>query len=132
MRSAAPRVSAVTLFVADPARSKSFYRRLFDLEPIFEDADSVAFRFENLIVNLLRASAADELIAPAPVGGSEADARFQVTIPVGDADAAAAELASLGVPVLNGPLDRPWGVRTLAFADPDGHVWEFAQELARE
>jgi catechol 2,3-dioxygenase-like lactoylglutathione lyase family enzyme len=33
------------------------------------------------------------------------------------------------VELLNGPLDREWGVRTAAFADPDGHVWEIAQEL---
>ena len=33
-----------------------------------------------------------------------------------------------GVELLNGPLDREWGVRTAAFADPDGHVWEVAQE----
>jgi catechol 2,3-dioxygenase-like lactoylglutathione lyase family enzyme len=32
------------------------------------------------------------------------------------------------VELLNGPIDREWGVRTAAFADPDGHVWEVAQE----
>jgi uncharacterized glyoxalase superfamily protein PhnB len=26
-------------------------------------------------------------------------------------------------------MDREWGMRTAAFADPDGHIWEFAQEL---
>ena len=30
----------------------------------------------------------------------------------------------------NGPIDRVWGMRTAAFADPDGHVWEVAQQLA--
>jgi uncharacterized glyoxalase superfamily protein PhnB len=33
------------------------------------------------------------------------------------------------VSLLNGPLDRPWGVRTATFTDPDGHIWEIAQEL---
>jgi catechol 2,3-dioxygenase-like lactoylglutathione lyase family enzyme len=130
MRTAPAKVSAMTLFVGDPARSKAFYGRLLDLEPIFEDADSVAFGFDNLIINLLRSSEAGDLIEPAPVGPPDAGARFQLTIPVKDADAAAAELAGLGVGVLNGPINRPWGVRTLAFADPDGHVWEFAQDLA--
>jgi uncharacterized glyoxalase superfamily protein PhnB len=32
--------------------------------------------------------------------------------------------------LLNGPIDRPWGRRTAAFADPAGHLWEVAQELA--
>ncbi|MGH3402377.1 MAG: hypothetical protein ACRDRJ_07680 [Streptosporangiaceae bacterium] len=28
-----------------------------------------------------------------------------------------------------GPADRPWGMRTVTFADPGGHIWEIAQEL---
>ena len=39
---------------------------------------------------------------------------------------AVAEFASRGVELLNGPVDRPWGVRTAAFADPAGHIWELA------
>jgi uncharacterized glyoxalase superfamily protein PhnB len=30
---------------------------------------------------------------------------------------------------VNGPVDRPWGRRTAAFADPAGHAWEVAQLL---
>jgi uncharacterized glyoxalase superfamily protein PhnB len=26
-------------------------------------------------------------------------------------------------------MDREWGVRTACFTDPDGHVWEVAQQL---
>jgi uncharacterized glyoxalase superfamily protein PhnB len=33
------------------------------------------------------------------------------------------------VALLNGPIDRPWGRRTAAFADPAGNVWEIAQIL---
>ena len=33
--------------------------------------------------------------------------------------------------LLNGPVNRPWGVRTASFADPGGHIWEIAQELSR-
>jgi catechol 2,3-dioxygenase-like lactoylglutathione lyase family enzyme len=129
MKTAPARVGAMTFFVSDPARSKAFYASVFDLAPIFEDADSAAFQFENLILNLLRASEAGELVEPSGVGSSDAGAVSLLTIWVPDADAAAAELASRGVSVLNGPIDRPWGVRTLAFADPDGHVWELAQQL---
>ena len=42
-----------------------------------------------------------------------------------------AELAGRGVELLNGPVNRPWGVRTASFADPGGHIWEIAQELPR-
>ncbi len=48
------------------------------------------------------------------------------TIDVDDVDAMCAELRSRGVELLNGPLDRPWGVRTASFADPAGHIWEIA------
>jgi catechol 2,3-dioxygenase-like lactoylglutathione lyase family enzyme len=97
---------------------------------IFEDENSAVFQFENTIVNLLATRAAHELIAPGSVGGPDAGARFQFTIWVENADAVVAELANRGVELLNGPLDREWGMRTAAFADPDGHVWEVAQQLA--
>jgi catechol 2,3-dioxygenase-like lactoylglutathione lyase family enzyme len=42
-------------------------------------------------------------------------------------DAACAELAERGVQLLNGPLDRPWGVPTASFRDPGGHIWEIAK-----
>jgi len=122
-------VGAITLFVDDPKRSKAFYERVFDVPVVFEDAESAAFKFDNLIVNLLAARAAPELIEPAAVAGRDAGSRFELTIGVDDADAAVAQLASRGVTLLNGPIDREWGVRTAAFADPDGHVWEIAQQL---
>ena len=122
-------VGAITLFVDDPKRSKAFYERVFDVPVVFEDAESAAFKFDNLIVNLLAAGAAHELIEPAAVADRDAGSRFEITIGVDDADAAVAQLASRGVTLLNGPIDREWGVRTAAFADPDGHVWEIAQQL---
>ena len=33
--------------------------------------------------------------------------------------------------VLSGPVDRPWGHRTVHVADPDGFVVEFAEEIPR-
>jgi len=122
-------VGAITMFVDDPRRSKEFYERVFGVSPVFEDANSVAFEFEKLIVNLLAERAAPELIEPTPVAGRETGERFQLTIWVDDADAVVEQLRSAGVDLLNGPIDRPWGLRTAAFADPDGHVWEVAAKI---
>ena len=122
-------VGAVTLFVEDPQRSKSFYQDVFDLSPIYEDESSAAFRFDNMIVNLLETPAARDLIDPGAVATREAGSRFQLTIWVDDADAVCAELATRGVGLLNGPMNREWGMRTASFTDPDGHIWEIAQEL---
>jgi uncharacterized glyoxalase superfamily protein PhnB len=33
------------------------------------------------------------------------------------------------VTLLNGPIDREWGKRTASFTDPDGNIWEVAQDL---
>jgi catechol 2,3-dioxygenase-like lactoylglutathione lyase family enzyme len=123
-------VGAITLFVESPKRSKAFYESVFELTPIYEDDDSAAFKFENAIVNLLATRAAGDLIDPGAVAGPGAGSSFQLTIWVDDADAACAELATRGVKLLNGPLDRDWGMRTASFTDPDGHIWEIAQELA--
>lgn len=124
-------VGAITLFVEDPERSRSFYQDVFGVPVVYEDADAAAFQFENTIVNLLKTSAAHDLISPGVVAGGEAGSRFQLTIWVDDADAACANLAMHGVELLNGPMNRQWGMRTAAFTDPDGHIWEIAQELPR-
>ena len=122
-------VGAITLFVADPQRSKSFYESVFGLAPAYEDESSAAFNFDNMIVNLLALSAARDLIEPATVAGPETGSQFQLTIWVDDTDAVCAELRSRGIELLNGPMDREWGVRTASFRDPDGHIWEVAQQL---
>lgn len=126
------RLSAITLFVEDLPRTRLFYQDALGLEMVFEDDDSTAFDLAGTVINLLRVSAADELIEPAAVGGGDAGSRFQLTIEVPDVDAACAELAAKGLKPLNGPMDRPWGVRTACFADPAGHLWEFAAPLERD
>lgn len=124
-------VDTITLFVEDLERSKVFYQDVFGLPVLFEDENSAVFRFENTLINLLETPAAHELIEPAVVAGPGAGSRFQLTINVDDVDAAVAELRAHGVELLNGPMDRAWGVRTAAFTDPGGHIWELAQRLPR-
>lgn len=119
-------VWAITLFVEDLGETKRFYQDVFAQPVVFEDENSAAFKFGNLIVNLLADTEAPELIGPAIVADAAAGARFQLTITVDDVDAVCAELARRGVALVNGPLDRPWGIRTACFRDPAGHVWEVA------
>jgi len=120
-------IGAITLFVEDLEAAKQFYREVFGLPVAFEDDDSVVFNFGNTIVNLLKATAARELIEPAALASRGAGASFQLTIEVDDVDALCAELTTRGVELLNGPMDRPWGVRTASFRDPGGHIWEIAK-----
>ena len=124
-------IDALTLFVEDLERSKLFYQDVFGLSVIFEDENSAVFKFANTMINLLEIPAARELIEPGVVASPGAGSRFQLTIPVDDVDAACAELKARGVELLNGPMDRAWGIRTACFTDPGGHIWEFAQPLPR-
>ena len=125
-------ISAITLFAEDLPRTRSFYEDVFGLSVIFEDDASAAFDFGGIVVNLLQVSAAPELIAPGTVAGPDAGARLQLTVEVEDVDAVCVELDRKGVALLNGPMDRPWGVRTASFTDPAGNVWEIAQPVSRE
>jgi catechol 2,3-dioxygenase-like lactoylglutathione lyase family enzyme len=119
-------ISAITLFVDDLETAKQFYSEAFGLPLIFEDPNSAVFNFGNTVINLLKTTEAPELIAPAAVASREAGSRVQFTIEVADVDAMCAELATRGVELLNGPMDRPWGIRTASFMDPGGHIWEIA------
>jgi len=120
-------ISAITLFVEDLAVARRFYVEVFGLAVHYEDDESAVFNFGNTLINLLRTTAARDLIEPAAVAGPEAGSRIQFTIDVDDVDAMCAELTRRGVELLNGPMDRPWGIRTASFRDPGGHIWEIAR-----
>jgi uncharacterized glyoxalase superfamily protein PhnB len=124
-------VETITLFAENLAAVKEFYGRVFGLTPIFEDEVSAVLKLGSVMINLLQASEARELVEPTGVASREVGVRVLFTIAVEDADAVCAALERHGVALLNGPIDRPWGRRTAAFADPAGHVWEIAQELPR-
>lgn len=119
-------ISAITLFVDDLKVSKAFYQSVFGLPVHYEDDESVVFDFGNTLINLLSTNAAPELIEPAEVGLPASSSRGQLTIEVDDVDTRCAALEDLGVKILNGPMDRPWGIRTASFRDPSGHIWEIA------
>ena len=120
-------IAAITLFVEDLPEAKRFYSDVFRLPGHYEDDNSAVFEFGDTLVNLLQASEAPELVTPATVATPDAGVRFQFTLGVDDVDAVVAELKTRGVELLNGPMDRPWGIRTASFRDPGGHIWEIAR-----
>ena len=120
-------IFAVTLFVEDLEAAKRFYQMAFGLPVVYEDGASAVFNFERTMINLLKIESAGELIAPATVATRAAGSRMVFTLQVDDVDASSAALTARGVRLLNGPMDRPWGIRTASFADPAGHIWEIAK-----
>ena len=125
----AKKIGAITLFVEDIAAAKRFYLEVFDLPVYFEDENSAVFRFGDTLINLLDIGQADDLIEPAAVASRDAGSRMQFTMAVEDLNSVCEELTRRGVTLLNGPMDRPWGIRTASFTDPGGHIWEIAQDL---
>ena len=120
-------IFAITLLVEDLQAAKQFYLRVFGLPVDYEDDNSAVFKFGNTLINLLKTTAGRELVEPLQVASREAGSRFVFTIHVDDVDAMCAELTQRGVELLNGPMDRLWGVRTASFMDPGGYVWEIAK-----
>jgi lactoylglutathione lyase len=123
------KLEVITIFAEDLAATRAFYENVFGLEVVWADEDSAVVRLEGLMINILRVERADTLVEPRAVAGAEAGARLLLTIAVEDANAVHEDLKRHGVTILNGPIDRPWGRRTVAFADPAGNVWEIAQIL---
>ena len=120
-------IAAITLFVEDLDEARRFYADTFGLPVVYEDDNSAVFKFGETLVNLLKVGEAPSLVAPAGVASRDAGVRFQFTLGVDDVDAMCDELKARGVELLNGPMDRPWGIRTASFRDPGGHIWEIAR-----
>ena len=122
-------IEVITLFVEDIAAARAFYSAVFAPQIVYEDAVSAVLGLEGTMVNLLALSQAPGLVAPRQPGSREDGPRMLLTVRVDDVDAVCGKLMELGIALLNGPVDRPWGRRTAAFADPAGHVWEVAQVI---
>ncbi|MGZ9810305.1 VOC family protein [Pseudoroseicyclus sp. H15] len=120
--------AAMTLFCEDLAASKAFYDSFLGVDPIFADDNSCVFKVGPTMINLLHVQAVPELIEPAAMAAPGVRAVY--SIGVDDVDAEAERLRAAGLTLLNGPMDRPWGLRTLSLQDPAGHVWELGAPLA--
>ncbi len=47
-----------------------------------------------------------------------------------DVETVIAHAQAAGATVLDQPLDRPWGIYSGYFQDPDGHLWEIMHNPA--
>jgi catechol 2,3-dioxygenase-like lactoylglutathione lyase family enzyme len=133
-----PQIHVITLAVADLERALAFYREGLGLE----SPGVIGTEFEGDDVNPSGAAAMFEL-----QGGlilalySREDLAKDASIPVGapqsgqfsighmvsgraEVDALLADAKAAGA-TLTGPAhDRPWGIYSGYFQDPDGHLWE--------
>ena len=120
-------IGAITLFVPDLDRAAAFYQDAFGLQADRPDPDTAMLKFNDVYVFLHKAAAAQDQVPEVMAEAQKGAGQFAII--VADVDAVCAELTARGVEVITGPADRPWGMRTVTFADPAGHVWEIAQGI---
>jgi lactoylglutathione lyase len=121
-------VDYVILYVADLGRAIAFYRDALGLAFRFERSGYAEFDAGPTKFGLFERARLPELVGAVPEPGGPAG---EVLFLVEDVDAEAERLRAAGVEILTGPVDRPWGHRTVHLLDPDGHVVELAQEIPR-
>jgi catechol 2,3-dioxygenase-like lactoylglutathione lyase family enzyme len=132
-----PRVDVLTLAVADLERSLAFYRALglrsegvIGTEWVGDEADPAGavalFHLHGgLILSLYPRSelAKDAAIEPGPPNPGE----FSIGHAVASREAVDAtldEAVAAGATLTDEPHERPWGIYSGYFRDPDGHLWE--------
>lgn len=121
-------IDYVVLYVRDLEASMAFYRDVIGLPFKFQDSGYAEFTTRGTKFGLYERSRLPGLIGRLATGGGPAG---EVLFLVDDVDAEAERVRGLRVEILAGPVDRPWGHRTLHVLDPDGFVVELAQEIPR-
>lgn len=123
-----PKISLVTLGVADLARSKSFYAEGLGL-PLadFASDEVVFFALDGTWLGLFgrEALAADSGVAAAGAGFRGVTLAHNVGSR-DEVDALVAQAERAGARVVAPPVAKAWGGYAGVFADPDGHLWEVA------
>ena len=122
-------VDYVVLYVGDVDASLAFYRDVLGLPFKFQESGYAEFATRATKFALYERVRLPGLIGRDASGGRPAG---EVLFLVDDVDKEAKRLRGLGVEILAGPVDRPWGHRTLHVGDPDGFVVELAQEIPRQ
>ena len=127
------KMNVITVFAEDLTETKAFYQDVLGLEVLGEEANefgpSVVFKLGGIMINLAHVTAGPDFGAPGAVAPRGEGARVVLPVGVPDVDEACAELGRLGVPLLDEPRDRPWGIRCASLVDPAGHIWEITSDI---
>jgi len=124
-----PRLSLVTLGVAELARAVAFYRDVLGWKVAASPPGITFFDLGGLVLALFpHAELAQDmgLSAPAASGGYEGFALAHNLRSVQEVDALFVHLKRHGATIVKPPHKAEWGGYSGYFADPDGHKWEAA------
>ncbi len=122
-----PRLSLVTLGVADIDRSRHFYEAWGWKASSASQPEVVFFQANGLALALFgrAALAADAHVEDTPTGFSGVTLAYNCRSRT-EADEVFARVIAAGARSLKPPQDVFWGGYSGYFADPDGHLWEVA------
>lgn len=124
-----PRVTLITLGVADLARAVDFYRDVVGWHPASVVDDDVAFfDLDGFILALWRdrSLAADISASSSDRGAFEAVSLAYNARSRDEVESIFASLTERGARIVKPPVETDWGGYSGYFVDPDGHHWEVA------
>ena len=124
-----PRVSFITLAVADLAATRRFYVDGLGWEPAFEqEGEVLMFEVADKVVLSLWAEQDFEAeVGPIRRGSGVAPITLAHNLPTTDGvDAVLDDARAAGATEVSEAMRREWGGYTGYFADPDGYRWEIA------
>ena len=133
-----PRIDVITLAVSDLDRAFGFYRNGLGLETtgivatelVDEETNAsgaiVIFRLKGGLVLALYPRSELAKDAGIPVGPQKTGefSIGQLVESRAEVDALLAQAEQAGATLTGRPHDRPWGIYSGYFRDPDGHLWE--------
>ncbi|WP_062303811.1 VOC family protein [Demequina subtropica] len=123
---AAPRISLVTLGVADMDRALAFYEA-WGWKRVDREGGLVMFQANGTLIALFGlADLAEDQARPGATLGTGAMTLAQNYATEAEVDEVFAEALAAGATELKRPQAVFWGGYSGYVADPDGHVWELA------
>ncbi|MGE0596656.1 MAG: VOC family protein [Hyphomonadaceae bacterium] len=122
-----PRLSLITLGVADLERSRAFYEKLgFKASSVGEGQVYFFQAGASALVIWSRGELAKDAAVAESGSGFRGCALAHNVRARDEVDAVLAEASAAGAHITQPAHEAPWGGRTGYFADPDGHLWEIA------
>ena len=122
-----PRLTLVTIGVADVQRSVAFYRDVVGWTPAMVLDDFAFFDLGGTLLAVWpHAAMAAELGVPEELGAYRAVALAHNVRSREAVDAVFADLRERGATISREPSATAWGGYSGYFQDPDGHRWEIA------
>ena len=133
-----PRISVITLAVRDLERSLAFYRDGLGLQTpgiigtefkgdeTHAGGEAVMFELDGGLILALYGRRDLALDSNEPIGPSSTT-EFSIGHLVQsreEVDLLMKQALAAGATVTEEPYDRPWGIYSGYFRDPDGHLWE--------